>query len=143
MNRTHLFLGDSITDSDHLWLQDHDDLGDGFVYMLSRKLNGRMVNRGIDGYTTAALRRKIETSRRQYGSASWFENAWQLQSGADRINLLIGINDIGVCQNTCLSLEEFNLAENYEYVLRALKDTNIPVRCEGPFIFPHPQCYSS
>lgn len=128
-NTSYLFLGDSITDSNHLWLPETNNLGDGYVSMLAEKLgpDALVTNKGIDGFTVAAL---LERLKRGF-----------LKSHPDVISLLIGINDIGVALNTGVSLEELHFAEHYREVLDRLLASDASLLCSGPFIFPHPQKY--
>ena len=129
MNTDYLFLGDSITDSNHLWLPETNGLGDGYVAILADRLgpDARITNKGIDGFTVAAL---LERLQRGF-----------LKAHPDVISLLIGINDIGVALNTGVTLEELHFAENYREVLQRLLNTGANRLCSGPFIFPHPQKY--
>lgn len=129
MNTTYLFLGDSITDSNHLWMPETNNLGDGYVAMLAEKLGSSALvqNKGIDGFTVAAL---LERLKRGF-----------LKGHPDVVSLLIGINDIGVALNTGVSLTDLQFAENYREVLTRLLDTGASLLCSGPFIFPHPQKY--
>ena len=129
MNTDYLFLGDSITDSNHLWLPETNGLGDGYVAILADRLgpDARITNKGIDGFTVAAL---LERLQRGF-----------LKAHPDVISLLIGINDIGVALNTGVTLEELHFAENYREVLQRLLNTGANLLCSGPFIFPHPQKY--
>ena len=62
MNTDYLFLGDSITDSNHLWLPETHGLGDGYVAMLADRLgpDARITNKGIDGFTVAALLERLQ-----------------------------------------------------------------------------------
>lgn len=129
MNTEYLFLGDSITDANHLWLPDTNGLGDGYVAMLADRLgsNTLITNKGIDGFTVSAL---LERLQRGF-----------LKGHPDVISLLIGINDIGVALNTGVTLEQLLFTENYRAVLMQLLDTGAKLLCSGPFIFPHPQKY--
>ena len=129
MNTDYLFLGDSITDSNHLWLPETNSLGDGYVAMLADRLgsDAMITNKGIDGFTVAAL---LERLQRGF-----------LKGHPDVISLLIGINDIGVALNTGVTLEELHFAENYCEVLKHLLDTDARLLCSGPFIFPYPRKY--
>lgn len=129
MNIHYLFLGDSITDSNHLWLTNTNGLGDGYVSMLADSLGSQAIvtNKGIDGFTVAAL---LERLKRGF-----------FKGHPDVISLLIGINDIGVALNTGISLEDLHFAENYREVLQRLLDSGTGILCLGPFIFPHPQKY--
>ena len=129
MNTEYLFLGDSITDANHLWLPETNGLGDGYVAMLADRLgsNTLITNKGIDGFTVSAL---LERLQRGF-----------LKGHPDVISLLIGINDIGVALNTGVTLEQLLFTENYRAVLMQLLDTGAKLLCSGPFIFPHPQKY--
>ena len=129
MNTEYLFLGDSITDANHLWLPETNGLGDGYVAMLAYRLgsNTLITNKGIDGFTVSAL---LERLQRGF-----------LKGHPDVISLLIGINDIGVALNTGVTLEQLLFTENYRAVLMHLLDTGAKLLCSGPFIFPHPQKY--
>lgn len=128
-NTSFLFLGDSITDSNHLWLPDTNGLGDGYVSILAEELGSDafVTNKGIDGFTVAAL---LERLKRGF-----------LKGHPDVISLLIGINDIGVALNTGVSLEDLHFAEHYREVLDMLLASGANILCSGPFIFPHPQKY--
>lgn len=131
MKTNYLFLGDSITDSNHLWMPQTNGLGDGYVAMLAEKLGSDALvsNKGIDGFTVAAL---LERLQRGF-----------LKDHPDVISLLIGINDIGVALNTGVSLAELHFAENYREVLQRLTASAPHLLCMGPFIFPHPQKYQN
>ena len=129
MNTNYFFLGDSITDANHLWLPETNGLGDGYVAMLANRLgaDAMITNKGIDGFTVAALRERLP-----HGF---------LNGHPDVISLLIGINDIGVALHTGSTLEELHFAENYREVLLFLSNTGARLLCSGPFIFPHPRKY--
>ena len=129
MKTDYLFLGDSITDSNHLWMPETGSLGDGYVAMLAKQLgpDAQIVNKGIDGFTVAALLERL--------------NRGFLKEHPDVISLMIGINDIGVALNTDVTLNDLRFAEHYREVLMRLHDSGAAVLCSGPFIFPHPQKY--
>lgn len=129
MKTDYLFLGDSITDSNHLWMPETGSLGDGYVAMLAKQLgpDAQIVNKGIDGFTVAALLERL--------------NRGFLKGHPDVISLMIGINDIGVALNTNVTLNDLRFAEHYREVLMRLHDSGAAVLCSGPFIFPHPQKY--
>ena len=59
--RTFIFLGDSITDSGHLWEDDPRCLGQGYVRVIAAALDPscRLVNLGQDGFTTADVLRLL------------------------------------------------------------------------------------
>ena len=129
MKTDYLFLGDSITDSNHLWMPETGSLGNGYVAMLAKQLgpDAQIVNKGIDGFTVAALLERL--------------NRGFLKGHPDVISLMIGINDIGVALNTNVTLNDLRFTKHYQEVLMRLHDSGAAVLCSGPFIFPHPQKY--
>lgn len=134
-----LFLGDSITDCDHLWLPETNGLGNGYVSMLAEKIkairpDAEIINKGANGFTTAALRQRLVS----------FVPA----SKADMICLLIGINDLGAAIGNAvpspedLTAYERKFTQNYEHLLKSLRFlTNARILCIAPFVFPYPQEY--
>ena len=79
----YLFLGDSITDAGHLWEADPRMLGDGFIRKISESTafsSAHLVNRGQDGFTSAALLRLV----RRMTDLDTFTT----------ITVLIGVNDL-------------------------------------------------
>ena len=129
MSSTILFLGDSITDAEHLWLPEYQNLGNGFVYILqnyfsSHGLDYKCINKGQDGFTTSALLRILPQVL--------------AETKPDFIHLLIGINDVGVAMNTGTTLEKLHFAENFRSILDQLSQTGASLLCSGPFLFPHP-----
>ena len=81
----YLFLGDSITDAGHLWEADPRMLGDGFIRKISESTafsSAHLVNRGQDGFTSAALLRLV----RRMTDLDTFTT----------ITVLIGVNDLPV-----------------------------------------------
>lgn len=125
-----VFLGDSITDCYHSF--DPDNLGEGYVRMIHGKLNSdyETINCGFDGFTMPALRR-----------------LWKRDGGAlkpDFLTILIGINDIGVIQNTGRD-PEFALAEfrmQYQLLIEEIRSSySCPILLMEPFIFPYPEKY--
>lgn len=121
-----LFLGDSITDCDHLWLPETNGLGNGYVSILAKKIkachpDAKLMNKGIDGFTITALQQRL---------VSFVSNC-----KADMICLLIGINDLWLTS-------EQQFTQNYEHLLKSLRFlTNARILCIAPFIFPYPQEY--
>lgn len=126
-----IFLGDSITDCDHIY--DTDNLGYGYVRVLSEKLstnNYQFINLGYDGFTISALKRLWERICSPLNPAC--------------ITILIGINDIGVIKNTGVSpdfaLNEFQM--NYELLIENIrKHYDCPIILMEPFIFSRPAEY--
>lgn len=85
----YLFLGDSITDAGHLWEADPRMLGNGFVRKISETdafSSARLVNRGQDGFTSAALWRLVQRMTDL--------------SDFTAITVLIGVNDLPVAYYT-------------------------------------------
>ena len=81
--KQYLFLGDSITDADHLF--DPANLGYGYVSLLARRpeyTDTTFVNRGHEGFT---IERVLQMLRRDGLGGHW-----------DAITLLVGVNDIPV-----------------------------------------------
>ena len=76
--KQYLFLGDSITDADHLF--DPANLGYGYVSLLARRpeyADARFVNRGHEGFT---IERVSQMLRRDGIGGHW-----------DAITLLAGV----------------------------------------------------
>ena len=132
---TLLFLGDSITDCNHCF--DPENLGSGYVRMISEKMNTpdkkyQVLNKGNDGFTVPALRR-----------------LWKhicLNITPDFITILIGINDLAVIKNTgiipAVALAEFR--KQYQLLIDEIRVTcDCPILLMEPFIFPYPAEYST
>lgn len=111
--RTLVFLGDSITDSGHLWDDDPRCLGQGYVREIADTLSDpscRLANLGQDGFTTAdvlRLLRREEHSladllgRPESPSGDKQPHPTENTSDADDLSgrclsLLIGVNDLSV-----------------------------------------------
>ena len=133
MSHTYLFLGDSITDANRLWLPESNGLGNGYVSILDQYLTAQeptayIINKGHDGFTVSALLRSIQSDCITYRP--------------DFVSILIGINDIGVAMNTGVSLENLHFSKIYENLLYTIcTETDASLLCLGPFIFPYPQEY--
>ncbi|MDO5424888.1 MAG: GDSL-type esterase/lipase family protein [Eubacteriales bacterium] len=134
MNRL-VFLGDSITDSNHLWLADGRGLGDGYVHYLAEKLEERepsirIWNKGQDGFTSAAVLRSLDF------------NCLKLRP--DTVSLLIGVNDVAVAKSGTGSLESLGFREQIHEILeRILECGTERIFCMGPFLFSSPQKFCS
>lgn len=126
-----IFLGDSITDCEHIY--DPEGLGDGYVRNIALALSSSdnyCVNLGYDGFTISALKR-----------------LWKMRSSTLNptcITILIGINDIAVMKNTGLdpnlALKTFQI--NYEMLIENVRQRfDCPVILMEPFIFPRPAEY--
>ena len=124
-----IFLGDSITDCDHIY--DPDSLGYGYVRTIAENLSEKdtqFINLGYDGFTISALKRL------------WKRKGDLLNPTC--MTILIGINDIGVMKNMGLdpdfALEEFQM--NYEMLIENIRKLyDCPIILMEPFIFPCPQ----
>ena len=125
-----VFLGDSITDANRLWLPEYKGLGNGYVNLLARKLSHEftVINKGHDSFTLPFLLRNLETDCLSFSPAA--------------VSILIGINDIGVARNTGKSLQAQEFASNYDTLIRRLLDASISsVFLLSPFVFSLPQEY--
>ena len=125
-----VFLGDSITDAERLWLPEYNGLGNGYVKILAEKLSGEFtsINKGHDTFTLPFLLRNLETDCLSFSPAA--------------VSILIGINDIGVAKNTGKSLRAQEFASNYDTLIRRLLEASISsVFLLGPFVFSRPQEY--
>lgn len=133
--KTLLFLGDSITDCNHYF--DPENLGSGYVRMISEKLNTseknyQVQNKGNDGFTVPAVRRL------------WKRSCLNLKP--DFITILVGINDLSVIKNTGITpsvgIAEFR--KQYQMLIDEIRITcDCPILLMEPFIFPHPAEYST
>ena len=125
-----VFLGDSITDAERLWLPEYNGLGNGYVKILAEKLSGEFtsINKGHDTFTLPFLLRNLECDCLSFSPAA--------------VSILIGINDIGVAKNTGKSLRAQKFASNYDTLIRRLLKASISsVFLLSPFIFSRPQEY--
>ena len=125
-----VFLGDSITDAERLWLPDYNGLGNGYVQLLAEKLSHEftVINKGHDSCTLPFLLRNLKTDCLSFSPAA--------------VSILIGINDIGVAKNTGKSLRAQEFASNYDTLIRRLLEASISsVFLLSPFIFSRPQEY--
>ena len=105
--KQYLFLGDSITDADHLF--DPANLGYGYVSLLARRpeyVDARFVNRGHEGFT---IERVLQMLRRDGIGGHW-----------DAITLLAGVNDIPVELFTSHSRIPLEFSAFYREVLDLL-----------------------
>ena len=125
-----VFLGDSITDAERLWLPEYNGLGNGYVKILAEKLSGEFtsINKGHDTFTLPFLLRNLETDCLSFSPAA--------------VSILIGINDVGVAKNTGKSLRAQEFASSYDTLIRRLLEASISsVFLLSPFIFSRPQEY--
>ncbi len=143
-----LFLGDSITDCGHCFSE--DGLGDGYVKMISQKLNDpdssykqelrsgpglcraefHVTNGGTDGFTFPRIYQKW---KRQYSTGNW-----------DIVSILGGVNEVGAIMDSGMSEQAVaSLLASSEQALYTLlrrliqKDTRRILVLE-PFLFSHP-----
>ena len=124
-----IFLGDSITDSHRLWLPEYEGLGNGYLHLLKDPMESLGIsiwNKGHDGFTLPFLLRTLERDC--------------LKHQPDGVSILIGINDVGVSQNTGKSLADQEFGANYDCLIRRLLQQDIKkIFLMGPFLFPKPQ----
>ncbi len=126
--KEYIFLGDSITDCDHIY--DSQSLGNGYVRRIAEKMGisqNRYINLGYDGFTVSALNRL------------WNMNSFKRYPTC--ITILIGINDIAVMKNTGLDadlvLQQFQA--DYETLIKNIRASfDGPILLMEPFIFPKP-----
>lgn len=133
----HLFcLGDSITDCGRLL--ENPPLGQGYVQLLNegfqkKNLNISVTNCGVDGFTVS----------RVLANAS-DETFLSKIKKEDIITLLIGINDIGLMQNTSRTESQKQqmmeiFLHNYDTLIHTLLDRTTRLVLMEPFLFPCPQ----
>ena len=125
-----VFLGDSITDAERLWIPEYNGLGNGYVQLLSEKLSDKfsVINKGHGSFTLPFLLRNLTTDCLSLSPAA--------------VSILIGINDVGVAKNTGKSLRAQEFASNYDTLIRRLLEASISsVFLLSPFIFSRPQEY--
>lgn len=120
-----LFLGDSITDADHLF--DSDGLGFGYVSCIAHSLKECSVkNKGQNGFTVEQLLRMI--------LRDGIEPNW------DFITILIGVNDIPVELYTSHKRLPDEFFSFYDKLLSFISN-----KCSGkilliePFLFDYPE----
>lgn len=127
----YVFLGDSITDADHLF--EPAGLGNGFVSLIARspQMKGHIVrNQGHDGFTTQQIYRKILREG--------------VPGSPSVVSLLVGVNDIPVEVYTSHHRIPDEFTEYYEGILEhlsAMPDTRLVVM--EPFLFDKPQEYKN
>ena len=127
--KQYLFLGDSITDADHLF--DPANLGYGYVSLLARRpeyADARFVNRGHEGFT---IERVLQMLRRDGIDGHW-----------DAITLLAGVNDIPVELFTSHSRIPLEFSAFYREVLDLLCQHTSTILLLEPFLFDEPAEYS-
>ena len=123
-----LFLGDSITDSDHCFTK--DNLGNGYVKYLSRALEDSVTNGGTDGFTFPQMLQKWQRTYR----SSVYEMA--VIAG--------GINEAGVIMHTGLDdgqAKDYicqSMAALTQLVLELHENGTGRILVVEPFIFPVP-----
>lgn len=120
--KQYLFLGDSITDADHLF--DPANLGYGYVSLLARRpeyADARFVNRGHEGFT---IERVSQMLRRDGIGGHW-----------DAITLLAGVNDIPVELFTSHSRIPLEFSAFYREVLDLLCQYTSTILLLEPFLF--------
>lgn len=130
-----LCLGDSITDAGRLFSS--SSLGEGYVHILSEQLGREweIKNRGVDGFT---VQRVYEQLNREF-----------CRYHPNLVTLLIGINDVGLMENTNRTLrQKEELIDKFEDVYRKLlillqRYHNTRILLLEPFLFPYPAEYKT
>lgn len=126
-----IFLGDSITDARRLWLPEYGGLGNGYVYFLADHLKDHdisILNKGHHGFSLSFLLRTLDRDC--------------LRHQPDGVSILIGINDVGISQNTGKSLADQEFGAGYDTLIRRLLEGGIKnIFLMGPFLFPKPMEY--
>lgn len=135
MSKTYVFLGDSTTDANRLWLPEFHGLGNGYVSILASSIrqkdpDAKIINKGFDGFTLPFLFKNLERD-----CLKWHP---------DNIVILIGINDVGIAMNTGVTLKEQKFFSLYERLLdEIITWSDASILLLTPFIFPHPAEYAS
>ena len=125
-----LFLGDSITDAEHLF--DPSNLGYGYVSLLAHKpeyADCHFVNRGQEGFT---IERVLQMLQRDGVGGHW-----------DAITLLAGVNDIPVELFTSHSRIPLEFSALYQEVVKLLSTHTSTLLLLEPFLFDEPAEYSA
>ncbi len=154
-----LFLGDSITDANHLFSD--DPLGDGFLSLIGKQLMSldstasshrtphslrnftyHLSNQGQDGFTTERLWRML--SRNDIFGQNTPNNATKPSINWNFVTILIGVNDIPVEVYT----NRNRIPEEYETYYRLILDyiqshSNAKLILIEPFLFDQPAIYKS
>lgn len=128
----YLFLGDSITDAGHLWEADPRMLGDGFIRKISESTafsSAHLVNRGQDGFTSAALLRLV----RRMTDLDTFTT----------ITVLIGVNDLPVAFYTDPTWIRTTFAPSVQALFELLTSAGSKkLLIMEPFLFTPPDSHS-
>ena len=131
MEKTLVFLGDSITDCDRLWDVRDDGLGFGYVRKIKEGLSAgeplKLYNRGHNGFTAFQVR-------------EWLSEDLSGLS-PDVVSLLVGINDLaGYLYGGGYGAEEFE--RQIQKILERLLEKGRPrLILMEPFVFPVPAAY--
>lgn len=129
----YIFMGDSITDCNHLLEPSYLGLGNGYVFKISEKISEKdpyalLYNKGIAGFTLQNVK-----------------NIWNqdcLSNHPDVITLLIGMNDVRKAMKEGISLEDQHFIENYETLINeTLNNTKAKMVLMEPFLLISPKEY--
>ena len=125
-----LFQGDSITDMNRDRSDPHD-LGNGYPKYAAQYIREafpdkkfEFIDLGISGDQTANLVQRLQSDF--------------LDIKADIVSILIGINDTWHRADTREYLDDAIFKDNYETVLRAVKQTGAKIMMLEPFLIPVP-----
>ncbi len=122
-----VFLGDSITDANHLFTS--DNLGEGYVKNIARSFEWNdevdIVNKGYNGYTIKRMHNLINEV---------------VSKEPDVISILIGVNDLAeYMQGIGFSMPEMFEGIYVEILENLLENTNAKIVIMEPFIFEKPE----
>lgn len=125
-----IFLGDSITDADHLFDTDGRDLGQGYVREIANSLGPEAVvkNRGHNAYTAWQVDRALE------GDC--------LHELPDEVTLLVGINDVSAYIGGAGGYDAAEYGQIMDRILTRLTEAGAaPITVMEPFLFLEPEYY--
>ncbi len=131
MKKRLLFIGDSITDCDHLWDFQEEALGNGYVRMIAEymeKISGNyeVINCGFNGFTSGDLLHY------------WQRNGKALRP--DVVTVLVGVNDIAEYFDMDYRGGLWRFSNNYERLLESIvAETGARLVLMEPFVFTRPE----
>ncbi|HCT91318.1 MAG TPA: hypothetical protein DF613_08055 [Lachnospiraceae bacterium] len=145
--RTFIFLGDSITDSGHLWDDDPRCLGQGYVRKIADNLSDpscRLVNLGQEGFTTGDVLRLLRREEQALADLlcrpeTSSKAPCPCQTDTHCVSLLIGANDLSVAVYADPSWIPDRFAANIHEILSLIRCFHTgPLFVMEPFLFPTP-----
>lgn len=130
MKKRLVFIGDSITDCDHLWDFHEKALGNGYVRMVSDymdKVSGdyEVINCGFNGFTSSDVLHY------------WQKNGKTLHPTV--VTVLMGVNDIAEYVDMDYTGGMWRFSNNYRRLLESIqKETGAKIVLMEPFVFRRP-----